>query len=145
MGSDPRGSRQLHGILETPPQFTPEQILEDAVYVAAPWMSREEARAFVTKPKEKPQMSSSEQELLRYACNVRDRFVTRRVSRGTNLLLPEITSLRLYRQGNYTVVVLNGEVVGVSKRMKKDKTNPTTGVNKAIYRAVRRLVTASQR
>lgn len=135
-------------------QLSPEQILEDAVYVAAPWMSREEAREFVNKPKEKEVTKleskiklrqARDANLMKMAIEVRDRFGSREQKRRNTIMnCPEIESLRTYYQGNYTVVVLNGEFVGVSKKMKKDKTNHNTGLNKALYRAVRRLVLSSQ-
>jgi len=136
-------------------QFTPEKILEDAVFAAAPWMSREEVKEFVHKPHPKTiptreeKKKEMEQELLQDAVKVAQTFVMRllkkRRTSSDGVVVPQITSLRSFRQGNYTVVLLNDEFIGVSKRNKSDKFNQNTGLRKALYRAVRRLVITSQR
>ena len=143
-----------NGALVPPKQLTPETILEDAVYAAAPWMSREEVKEFVGKPHPKTiptkeeKKEEMEQELLQDAVKVAQRLVMRLLKDKTGsegVLVPQITALRTFRQGNYTVVLLNDEFIGVSKRNKVDKFNQNTGLRKALYRAVRRLVIASQR
>lgn len=135
-------------------KLTHEKILEDAVYAAAPWMSRDEVKEFVKQPR--PTTDSQEEEkkdmnkeLLTDAVKVVNNFVTRMLKKKKasldGVVVPQITSLRTFRQGNYTVVLVNDEFIGVSKRNKSDKFNQNTGLRKALYRAVRRLVLTSQR
>lgn len=90
-------------------------------------------------------LAARDANLLKQAIEVRDQFGSREQRRRNTILeVPEIETLRTYTQGNYTVVLLNGEYVGVSKRSKTDKYDYRTGLNKALYRAVRRLVLASR-
>ena len=135
--------------------ITTEQILKDAVFAACPQLSEEQVSELVRdRSKERKEVKiknkiklrqARDQNYLKQAQMVRDKFVIREMKRlGQSITLPDITTLRTYTQGNYTVVLLNGEFVGVSKRNKCDKFNHSTGINKALYRAVRRLVLTSQ-
>lgn len=55
--------------------------------------------------------------------------------------VPALTSVDVRRQGNFTVVLLNGaEAVGVSKRNPVDSQRSDVGTRKALYRAVQHLV-----
>jgi len=158
MGSNPRGNAELRGIFDEVvhvPKITPDRILEDAVFAAAPWMSREEVRVFVKKPHPKTIPTREEKrkvmeaDLMKDAVAVANKLVVRLLKEQRDstdgVTVPQISGLRTFRQGNYTVVLLNDQFVGVSKRNKADKFNQNTGVRKALYRAVRRLVIASQR
>ena len=154
-------SDNIHGKAEP---LTVEQLLTDSLYAACPQMSRDQIHSIIGKQvKSNEQIQQKEEGLkmkteskmklrkardltmLEKAVEVCRVYVTRenkRTDRG--LAVPVINSLRTFTQGNYTVVLLNDEYIGVSKRMKKDKFNWSTGVNKALYRAVRRLVLSSR-
>jgi len=47
-----------------------------------------------------------------------------------------IKKASIQTQENFTVVTLNNNIVGVSKRHPKDSNNPITGINTALARAV---------
>lgn len=53
----------------------------------------------------------------------------------------EIEDCKIYRQGNFTVALVNGEYVGVTKRNAgDDQHNPNTGRCTAITRAVKSML-----
>lgn len=79
----------------------------------------------------------NEQELLARAKQVHQRVKSRyKVKKG----MPLIKTAKFATQGNFTVVTLNGSVVGVSKRNTQDRFNIETGVNVALNRAVHNLL-----
>lgn len=57
-----------------------------------------------------------------------------------------VTSATMFTQGNFTLVILNGNVVGISKKNNNDPYfNPVTGVNVALNRAVHSLLQTEQK
>lgn len=99
----------------------------------------------IPKPKDTPEMIQERLELLKEAQNIADNIVIRRTRRNLSAVIPNIYNVRTFHQGNYTVVLLNEEVIGVSKRNKIDKSDKKTGIRLALYRAVRRLTLLAQR
>lgn len=144
-------SDNVHGL---PERLTPDSIVKQALRVGAPYLSEVQIDQVVRTTEEEKKMKESSVQTLKNArdanlvpraCEMRDNFVMRESKRRKQTItLPSIESLRVFTQGNYTVALLNGKYIGVSKKMKKDKFNFTTGLNKAIYRAVRRLVLSRQ-
>jgi hypothetical protein len=51
-----------------------------------------------------------------------------------------ITSVDVVRQGNFTLVTVNGNVVGMSKRHCNDQYNPLTGFHTALGKALRHML-----
>lgn len=144
-------SDNVHGL---PERLTPDSIVKQALRVGALYLSEAQVNQVVGPTEKEEEMKENsllglknarDANLVPRACEMRDNFVLRESKRRRQTItLPPIESLRVFTQGNYTVALLNGEYVGVSKKMKKDKFNFNTGLNKAIYRAVRRLVLSRQ-
>jgi len=123
--------------------FSPEKVLQDAVFAAAPALTRSQVEELVdgeNKQEGLTEMTQEEKNNIYRAVNVRDNIIDRMSKRGLSITSPDITGLRTFRQRNYTVVLLNDEVIGVAKRHKKDKINFNSGLNLAIYRAVKRII-----
>ena len=71
----------------------------------------------------------STKELMAIAKEVMKNIAARKLKTNGEVTAPKITDLRTFRQGNYTVVLVNKDYVGVAN----------TGVRLALYRAVRKL------
>ena len=48
-----------------------------------------------------------------------------------------VATVQVTRQGNFTLVEVNGGVIGMSKRMCKDPPNPVTGFHMALNKALK--------
>jgi len=88
-------------------------------------------------------MTEIEIALLQEAKTIQSHLTEKLTKDGNSITSLLIEQVRVFRQGNYTVVLVNNEVIGVSKRNKKDKYNVNTGVRKALYRAVKGFMRAN--
>jgi len=66
--------------------------------------------------------------------NIALRNLKKRYNKRSNFKVQEV---HVVRQGNFTVVTLNGGIVGVTKRAKSDKPDGMTGFHIALNRALR--------